>query len=117
MSNQKSLTNHQLGVALASLMESFEKNQKQTLQEQKEILQAIYQIEKRINHSIATSKLTVDCSELKEYNAVISKTSADASDQLNKALRGFFLNKYLLIFFGMLFLTSCFMCWMAFKVL
>ncbi|WP_149914700.1 hypothetical protein [Sphingobacterium cavernae] len=113
MSNQKSLTNHQLGVALASLMESFEKNQRQTLQEQKEILQAIYQIEKRINNSIANSKLSVDCTELKEYNDVISKTSADASNQLNKALKGFFLNKYLLIFFGLLFLTSCFMCYIG----
>lgn len=115
MSNQKSLTNHQLGIALASLMESFEKNQKQTLQEQKEILQAIYQIEKRINNSIANSKLSVDCTELKKYNDVISKTSADASNQLNKALKSFFLNKYLLIFFGMLFLTSCFMCWMVLR--
>lgn len=116
MSNQKSLTNHQLGIALASLMENFEKNQKQTLQEQKEILQAIYQLEKRINNSITTSKLTVDCTELKKYNDIISKTSADASNQLNKALKGFFLNKYLLLFFGLLFLTSCFMCWMAMKV-
>lgn len=111
MSNQKSLTNHQLGVALASLMENFEKNQKQTLQEQKEILKAIYQLEKRINNSIANSKLAVDCTELKEFNDVISKTSADASDQLNKALKGFFLNKYLLLFFVFLFLVSCFIMW------
>ena len=104
-----------MGIALAALMENFEKNQKQTLQEQKEILQAIYQLEKRINHSIANSKLSVDCTELKNYNNIISKTSADASAQLNKALKGFFLNKYLLIFFGLLFLTSCFMCWMALK--
>ncbi|MCI0920551.1 hypothetical protein [Sphingobacterium rhinopitheci] len=117
MSNQKSLTNHQLGVALASLMENFEKNQKQTLQEQKKILQSIYELEKRINHSIATSKLTVDCTELKGYNAVISKTSADASDQLNKALKGFYLNKYLLIFFGMLFLTSFLMLYLSIKLL
>lgn len=109
MSNQKSLTNHQLGIALASLMENFEKNQKQTLQEQKKILESIYQLEKRINNSIANSKLIVDCTELKKYNDVISKTSADASNQLNKALKGFFLNRYLLIFFGMLFMTSCFM--------
>ena len=106
MSNQKSLTNHQLGIAIASLMENFEKNQKQTLKEQKEILQAIYQLEKRINNSIANSKLTVDCTELKKYNSVINKTSADASEQLNNALKGFFLNKYLLLFFGLLFLTS-----------
>ncbi|SEF86986.1 hypothetical protein [Sphingobacterium lactis] len=115
MSNQKSLTNHQLGIALASLMENFEKNQKQTLQEQKKILQSIYELEKRINNSITNSKLAVDCSELKMYNAVISKTSADASNQLNKALKGFFLNKYLLLFFGLLFLTSCFMCWLSFE--
>jgi len=115
MSNQKSLTNHQLGIALASLMENFEKNQKQTLQEQKQILESIYQLEKRINNSITNSKLTIDCTELKKYNNVISKTSADASDQLNKALKGFFLNKYLLLFFGMLFLTSCIMCWMILR--
>jgi Fe2+ transport system protein B len=115
MSNQKSLTNHQLGIALASLMENFEKNQKQTLHEQKEILQAIYQLEKRINHSIANSKLTVDCTELKKYNDVISKTSENASNQLNKALKGFFLNKYLLIFFGFLFLTCCFMVFISIK--
>ena len=113
MSNQKSLTNHQLGMALASLMENFEKNQKQVLQEQKQILESIYELEKRINNSITNSKLAVDCSELKKYNAVISKTSADASNQLNKALKGFFLNKYLLLFFGMLFLTCCIMCWMV----
>ncbi|GEM_PF-3440032 len=113
MSNQKSLTNHQLGIALASLMENFEKNQKQTLHEQKQILESIYQLEKRINHSIANSKLSIDCTELKKYNDVISKTSADASNQLNKALTGFFLNKYLLIFFGLLFLTSCFLCWLT----
>lgn len=113
MSNQKSLTNHQLGIALSSLMENFEKNQKQTLQEQKKILQSIYELEKRLNHSIATSKLAVDCTELKKYNEVISKTSADASNQLHNALKGFFLNKYLLLFFGLLFLTSCFMCWMV----
>lgn len=106
MSNQKSLTNHQLGIALASLMENFEKNQKQTLQEQKKILESIYQLEKRINNSIANSKLIVDCTELKKYNDVISKTSADASNQLNNALKGFLLNKYLLLFFGLLFLTS-----------
>ncbi|MFZ4262442.1 hypothetical protein ACFRAE_10375 [Sphingobacterium sp. HJSM2_6] len=117
MSNQKSLTNHQLGVALASLMENFEKNQKQTLLEQKKILQSMYELEKRLNHSIANSKLSVDCTELKEYNAVISKTSADASSQLNKALKGFFLNKYLLLFFGLLFLTSCLMCWMSLSFL
>ncbi len=115
MSNQKSLTNHQLGIALASLMENFEKNQKQTLQEQKQILEALYQLEKRINNSIANSRLSVDCTELKKYNDVISKTSSDASNQLNKALKGFFFNKYLLVFFGMLFLTSCFMCWMALR--
>jgi len=103
MSNQKSLTNHQLGIALASLMENFEKNQKQTLLEQKKILQSIYELEKRLNYSIANSKLAVDCTELKEYNAVISNTSKNASDQLNNALKGFFLNKYLLLFFGLLF--------------
>ena len=117
MSNQKSLTNHQLGMALASLMENFEKNQKQVLQEQKQILESIYQLEKRINHSIANSKLSVDCTELKEYNAVISKTSADASSQLNKALKGFFLNKYLLLFFGMLLLTCCFICWLSIRAI
>lgn len=110
MSNQKSLTNHQLGVALASLMESFEKNQKLTLLEQKKILQSINELEKRLNHSIANSKLAVDCTELKEYNKIISKTSADASDQLNKALKSFFLNKYLLLFFAFLFVTSCLLC-------
>jgi len=115
MSNQKSLTNHQLGMALASLMENFEKNQKQTLHEQKKILESIYQLEKRINHSIANSKLSIDCTDLKKYNDVISKTSENASNQLNKALKGFFLNKYLLLFFGMLFLTCCFMCWMSLK--
>lgn len=36
----------------------------------------------------------MDCTELKEYNAVIAKTSADPSEQLNKALKGFLLNKY-----------------------
>lgn len=117
MSNQKSLTNHQLGIALASLMENFEKNQKQTLQEQKEILKSIYQLEKRINNSIANSKLSVDCTELKEYNDIISKTSTNASNQLNNALKGFFLNKYLLLFFGLVLLTSCFMCWMAIKMI
>lgn len=66
MSNQKSLTNHQLGIALIALMEKFEKNQKQTLQEQKEILQAIYQLENRLNNSIANSKLSIDCTELKK---------------------------------------------------
>jgi len=115
MSNQKSLTNHQLGIALASLMENFEKNQKQTLHEQKKILESIYQLEKRINNSITTSKLTVDCTELKKYNDVISKTSANASNQLNKALKGFFLNKYLLLFFGMLFLTSCLLSYLALR--
>lgn len=113
MSNQKSLTNHQLGVALASLMENFEKNQKQTLQQQKKILESIYLLEKRINHSIANSKLSIDCTELKKYNDVISKTSKNASNQLNKALKGFFLNRFLLLFFGLIFLTYCFMCWMA----
>lgn len=117
MSKEKSLTNHQLGIALGSLMENFEKSQKQTLIEQKKILQSIYELEKRLNHSIANSKLSVDCTELKKYNDVISKTSADASNQLNKALKGYFLNKYLLLFFWLLFVTSCFLCWMAFRVL
>jgi len=35
MSKEKSLTNHHLGIALASLIENFEKSQKQTVQEQK----------------------------------------------------------------------------------
>lgn len=117
MSNQKSLTNHQLGMALASLMESFEKNQKQTLLEQKKILESIYQLEKRINNSITNSKLAVDCTDLKRYNDMISKTSTDASNQLNKALKGFFLNKYLLIFFGVLFLISFLMLYLSIKLL
>lgn len=94
-------------------MENFEKSRKPTLMEQKKILKSLYELEKRLNHSIANSKLAVDCTELKEYNSVISKTSADASDQLKKALKGFFLNKYLLIFFGMLFFTSCLLCYIA----
>lgn len=117
MSNQKSLTNHQLGIALAALMENFEKNQKQTLIEQKKILQSIHELEKRLSYSIANSKLSVDCTELKEYNDVISKTSTKASNQLNKALKGYFLNIYVMVFFGLLFLTSCFMCWLAFKII
>jgi len=116
-SEKKQITNHQLGVALVSFMENFEKSQKQILFEQKRIQEDLKDLEWRINNLISNSEISVDCKELIKYNEIISKTSIEASDRLMKAMKGYYFNKYLLLFFALILVCSCFIYWLGFSFL
>ncbi|TYR30816.1 hypothetical protein FXV77_21700 [Sphingobacterium phlebotomi] len=111
----KEVTNHQLGIALASLIEQQEKTQKKSLQEQERILGELKDLEQRFNERISNVNFSVDTTDLSRYNEEIARTSREASEKTKKALNSFILSPYLIMILFFLVGFSAFSIWFSFS--
>lgn len=105
----KEITNHQLGTALASLIDKQEQSQKKALQQ-------MQGIEKNVSErlqELQTLKISVDTGALKQYNDQITTTSKTASERIEKALKAFIISPPVLIFCALLVLGSVLSIWFS----
>lgn len=105
----KEVTNHQLGTALASLIDKQEQSQKKALQQ-------MQGIENRITEQMGelkALKIPIDTGNLKQYSEEIKKTTEIASERIKRALKSFIISPYVLAFCVLLVLSSVFSIWFS----
>lgn len=105
MATDKQITNHQLGIALASLIEKQERNQKNVLLEQAKMME---QLNHTMTHLASTYdkfnnlKVNIDTSELEYLNTSIKTTSKEASNRIDSSIKKIIISPYILGIFGLL---------------
>lgn len=100
----KQTTNHQLGEALAELlndcikkMRASEASIDQAKNEIKILLDKFMQIERQIYSKIDSSQLQVDTRPLEQVNQEIRKAGEEAGQSIKKTLSSFLLNRYVIL--------------------
>lgn len=99
-SEKKQITNHQLGVALAAIIERTEGNMKSIQYEMKYSLEEYREIQKVFINQIRNSNIKIETKKLKVLSDSISTDAIQAQERIKTSLRSVYLNKYLN--------TSCF---------
>jgi len=112
-SEKKQITNHQLGVALAAIIERTEGNMKSIQYEMKNSLEEYREIQKVLINQIRNSNIKIDTKELKSLSDSISTDAIQAEERIKTSLRSIYLNKYLIILHVLLVVLSFGIMWFS----
>lgn len=96
MGTTKQITNHQLGTALASIIEKSGKAQQELLSTQQRLLENVQNIEKSIELKIQRLErldIVPDLSALRSLDQQIKDSTHNVSTKIKKSLNGFILGK------------------------
>ncbi|MCT1526921.1 hypothetical protein [Sphingobacterium hotanense] len=114
MANEKKqITNHQLGVALAAIIERTEGNMRTIQSEMKNSLEEYKEIQKVLINQIRNSNIKIETKELKSLRDSISTDAIQAEERIKSSLRSVYLNKYLIILHVLLVVMSFGVMWFA----
>lgn len=114
MANEKKqITNHQLGVALAAIIERTEGNMRTIQSEMKNSLEEYKEIQKVLINQIRNSNKKIETKELKSLRDSISTDTIQAEERIKSSLRSVYLNKYLIILHVLLVVMSFGVMWFS----
>ena len=114
----KEMSNHQLGTAIAALLDENKKSQKEFLREVKEVFrQGSQELGRQVNE-VKTTRITVDTTamdksgeNLKKILHSLQQVGIDVVADVKRASKAFIIPRYLAVFFILLAIILAFTTW------